>query len=295
MTDKALVLIDDLYEQYHLENYQDEGLKFSKMLKSEKAPYFLRVLRKFHLSSFLPFKKIWFAEWVKYIQQFQIIILGDAGNTFNVVRYIKKRNPNKRVIVWYRNSVYSSVNPNGIDREKCELWTFDKKDSLLYEMNYNPQFYIPSSIYIERETEYDAFFIGKDKGRLDALLNLEHELKKRGLKTKFCIVNYNSEYMTYNLVLENISKSKVLIDIQASWQEGITLRPLEALFYKKKLITNNKNIYEYNFYNKNNVFILGKDSIDNIENFIKSPYIDIDQKIIDGYTEKGWANRYKKN
>ena len=64
MTDKALVLIDDLYEQYHLENYQDEGLKFSKMLKSEKAPYFLRVLRKFHLSSFLPFKKIWFAEWV---------------------------------------------------------------------------------------------------------------------------------------------------------------------------------------------------------------------------------------
>ena len=69
---------------------------------------------------------------------------------------------------------------------------------------------------------------------------------------------------------------------------------MEALFYHKKLITNCKSIVNYEFYRKGNVFILGEDSMDELFNFINTPYIDVDDEIIEQYNEKGWVQRFYK-
>ncbi len=59
---------------------------------------------------------------------------------------------------------------------------------------------------------------------------------------------------------------------------------LEALFFNKKLITNNPNVVKYNFYNSNNIMII-EDKVDNVSfnEFINSSYQEIEQSIKNEY------------
>ena len=67
---------------------------------------------------------------------------------------------------------------------------------------------------------------------------------------------------------------------------------MEALFLERKLITNNTDIKNYDFYNHDNIFILGEDNINEIKEFINKPYKKIDQDIIDYYDFDQWLNRF---
>ena len=61
---------------------------------------------------------------------------------------------------------------------------------------------------------------------------------------------------------------------------------------KKKLITNNINIINCEFYNKNNIFIINKDNLDDLNDFLKSEYKKIDKKIINYFDYESWLNRF---
>lgn len=140
--------------------------------------------------------------------------------------------------------------------------------------------------------EYDAFFVGRDKGRLDEILRVKKCLDSLGLKTVFKIVGYNSQPISYKECLGFISKSKIIVDIQGGWQQGMTLRPMEALFYQKKLITNNKSLDTMDFYNPNNIFILGKDDMKQMESFCKKEHSEVMSPIIDKYGLKRWVEKF---
>ena len=68
---------------------------------------------------------------------------------------------------------------------------------------------------------------------------------------------------------------------------------MEALFYEKKLITNNKNIINYDFYCKENIFILEKDDIEELPQFLKTPYKKIDNEIVNKYEFENWLEGFK--
>ena len=68
---------------------------------------------------------------------------------------------------------------------------------------------------------------------------------------------------------------------------------MEALFFEKKLITNNKDIKNYDFYNPSNIFILGENNIEDIKEFINKPYEKVEQKIIDYYDFEQWLSRFE--
>ena len=94
--------------------------------------------------------------------------------------------------------------------------------------------------------------------------------------------------MNYADVISMEIKSKCILDIVQPGQRGITWRPLEALFYRKKLITNYKNIKNYDFYRKENIFILGEDNMSIIKSFINSEYVEIPSNIVNKYQWAGW-------
>lgn len=289
---KTLVLMDTLYNMYMLKGEPHNNILFKPLMKkSRKKDYIYRLIRKIHLSSCIGKKEIWFADWVQYVNDYDTIVLGETGNTYNVAKYIKKKYPNKRVIIWYRNSISHSVSPLKFKNSICEIWSFDKEDCDKYNIKYNPQFYIYNPQYAAKEYEYDAFFIGKDKGRLEKILKLEELLKTKGLRTKFCIVGYNSSYLSYSEILDYISKSKAIIDIQGDWQNGITLRPLEALFYNKKLITNSIEVLNSDYYHPNNIYILEQEERD-IQEFMESNIYITPRSIINKYNLESWVNRF---
>lgn len=90
--------------------------------------------------------------------------------------------------------------------------------------------------------------------------------------------------------LNNLSKA--IVEINQSQQNGLTVRALEALFTEKKLITNNLDIINMDFYNKNNIFIIGQDSFNLLRKFIDSDYEKIPKSIIDNYSASKWLARF---
>ena len=150
-----------------------------------------------------------------------------------------------------------------------------------------------SPAYKDSKIEYDALFVGNDKGRLKDILQLEQDLKGQGLKTKFLIVGCNSPMLEYADILDYISQSKAIVDFQGDWQHGITLRPLEALFYGKKLITNSEEVEKMDFYRPANVFCTYKDDINSINKFLDSPLDAISEEVVKKYDLIGWVERFQ--
>lgn len=89
-----------------------------------------------------------------------------------------------------------------------------------------------------------------------------------------------SEKENYKL----LKSTSVVFDVEHSKQTGLTMRTIETLGFNKKLITTNKNIRNYNFYDSGNIFILENAySISNLVKFIFSPSHDVPKEIYEQY------------
>lgn len=81
------------------------------------------------------------------------------------------------------------------------------------------------------------------------------------------------------------------MDIVQKGQVGLTLRIMEALFYNKNVITNNRSIQDMKIYDKNNIYILGLDDRDLVE-FIKESICEWDEELKKQYVFNAWLHRF---
>lgn len=161
-------------------------------------------------------------------------------------------------------------------------------------MKYNIQYYsghvIPKS---KPEVKYDIYFIGHDKGRKNYINKLKDKAESQKIKCKFIIIPDNSnKFIPYNIVRKDLLNSKAILEINQKGQNGYTLRALESLFLRKKLITNNKYLEKADFYCKDNIFILGKDNIDKLKDFINKPYSHKADRFQENYTISTWFKNF---
>ena len=188
---------------------------------------------------------------------------------------------------------YTKIDNNYLeDKNIHEFWTFDSNDAKRYMINYNSQFYTKNIKLDKDNLEYDVLFLGRAKNRKDMILNLGEKLKEKGINSKNIIIENEKDFVPYEDYLKLLAKTKTILDIVDGNQSGLTLRCMEALFFNKKLITNNLDIENYDFYNPKNVFILGKDDMNNIKQFIGSPYELVDEKIVNYYDFDEWIKRF---
>ena len=239
-------------------------------------------------------KSIFFASWKKKIKKYKKVIIFDNTYDEYLTKYIKKKNPQIKIILWYWNSMveYNNENIAKDDSYIDEIWTYNRFDAKDYGLKYNPQFYSKKIKSVNTNIQNDIIFMGRDKGRKEELINLKDSFNGLNLQTEFIIIEKEKDLITYDSYIEKVLKSKCILDYGNFEYCGLSLRPLEALFLKKKLITNNKNIINYDFYNNNNIFVLGLDNIAKLNDFINSEYIEIDQKIVDYYDFDNWLKRF---
>lgn len=178
-----------------------------------------------------------------------------------------------------------------IKRSGFEISTFDKNDAECYNNKFYNQFYRMNQTFSNAKVDYDFYFIGLEKNRGKILGDLHNQLK--GFRCCFKVIRNHSEYIPYTENVENIKRASCIIEIVQEGQTGMTLRPLESLAYRKKLISNNKSLRYLDFYNKNNVFILGLDDMTKIDEFMNSPYIPIDEEVIQKYDVLTWIGNFK--
>lgn len=91
-----------------------------------------------------------------------------------------------------------------------------------------------------------------------------------------------------NSLLELYRKSRTVIDIQHPKQTGLTMRCIETVGAKRKLITTNPHIKEYDFYNKNNILVIDREKPVIPPEFLKLPYRKIPSEIYRQYRIDYW-------
>lgn len=299
--DKSKVLFLWLSDkEFHAKQASQRGVTVKEVFKVSSL--FVKILRRVYLKvscfSIFPWLN---SSWSRSLNEFDTVIIHASTLTPPVVKYISNTYPKIKLIVWYWNPVKKSVPMEYFSKYDCEIWTFDEEDSKTFNLRYNSQYYFNNVKSHVSSTNNDVFFVGGDKGRLDYLLKIKGQFDSLGIKSIFNITNsskvkvkndiYQSR-ISYDEVICKINNSKAIIDVVSKNQTGLTLRPLEAIFFRKKLITNDFEITNRDFYSKENIFILEKDDINNLPGFLESPYKDIPNSILLKYDFDLWLSRF---
>lgn len=292
-----LILKDNYnsFERYYLDKLNECGVDAKFYYTSSS------MLRKVFTHYALPFESLWYGVWKNNLDTYDCIIIFDSLHSANLLKYIRKRY-RKRLIFWHWNPIKKDKDISIWEETKnmCEHWTFNPIDAKKYSMNLNNQFFFYQN-HEDISKEESAFFVGTDKGRYEELVKISDQLKKIGVSSDFHIISSNNKdnreffeknYMEYNEVIAHIKNSKIVVEIVQEGQNGLTARALEAMFLETKLITNNKEIKSFSFYNKNNIFIVGMDDNKTLYTFLHTPFQTIDKKELYPYDVNGWINNF---
>ena len=271
----------------------------------------LRILRRIIIP--IPgLDSFFFGDWNKNLNEYTKIIINDAMFNNNILKYISKKNAVASKYVYYTNAVRNSrIKPNNIPKD-WRVYTFDISDSKEFDIEYSPEYYTEHQENIKYDLKYDVCYVGADKTnvRLKNLLDIKEVLRKNKVQNFFHIFRvlkkYNRYYLqeTTNMFLKYediqriILESKCILELQMEGQSGCTLRTLESMFLNRKLMTNNKDIVNYDFYNPNNIFVIEnaddfKDRFNDILKFMRSPYQKLPDMVKNNYKFCKWLERFR--
>lgn len=290
--------------------YSLDAIELGMSVKNcfKKRNFFTKVANKIDQKFDTSFSKVYWNDWSKNLENVELVLLYSNYYSRAIVKFLNKKYPHIRVLIWYNNPVATDTPTAFFDDLNCEIWSFDKDDCKTYSLKYNTQFIdkkrMVASTILEEKYKNDACFIGLDKGRLNTLNKIKEQLEKFGKSTLLYLVDskfyvnddrYNSsaifEYkspLKYSEVINYEYYSEIILDVVQEGQDGISLRPIESIYLEKKLISNNKEIMKQDFYNKDNYFIWGEDDPKELAKFLENPYKKQPEEIINKYTFEGW-------
>jgi hypothetical protein len=178
------------------------------------------------------------------------------------------------------------------------VYSYDKNDVEKYKFEFLTNYIFDNEIESNEISNY-AFNISSFDVRFSLLEKLAQYLNENEISFRFIVkknnifkhknIEISNEYLPLNEVKEYIASSLVLVDLQMNNQVGLSFRIFEALGYKKKIITNNQDIVNYDFYNEKNIFVISEENYEIPLDFFKTEYVEIDSDILEKYSLKSWA------
>ncbi|MCP4523614.1 MAG: hypothetical protein GY828_05360 [Candidatus Gracilibacteria bacterium] len=231
-------------------------------------------------------------------------------NLFKKLRTSQK----KAVFIFYNwDSFVNNSNPLTHLNLFDKIMTFDDKDSKKYKMIHRPLFFIDKyreiknqplkydiafigSVHVHRYKFIKKFLISSPKNMTffiyfyvpSKLLFFTRKLLLFPIYGSSKLEEFNFNSLSQPQIVNIFSKSNIILDYALPTQEGLTMRSIEALGAQKKLITNNKSIQNYDFYDKNNVLVIKKNCIEIPESFMTEAYIPIEPSVYEKYSIQGW-------
>jgi hypothetical protein len=273
------------------------------------------LIRKAH---FLMKNKIfhYYAEVVNKEKDFSpdfIFFVNPEAITKEAINLLKRSYPTGKVILYMWDSLKNKHVKNILN---CfdDKFSFDQHDAQKYGMKFRPLFY--TSEFKESKNEvnykYDISFVGTvHSDRAKILYLLKKYCDKNDLSYFFYLYIPGKLLYTMRMILdlylrkwdknfihiEPISKSKIstisslsrcVIDINHPKQTGLTMRTIEMIGLKKKLITTNVNIKKYDFYRPENQFVIDRKKMKFDLQKIYEKYQELPPEVYYKYSIEAW-------
>lgn len=143
--------------------------------------------------------------------------------------------------------------------------TFDPVDAEKYGFSFNGfNYYSKMPVIGTQSIDNDIYYVGSLKGGRNTLIDdVYNYLTSNTVKCRFDMLYSNSrdiknfnqninwirKSIPYTDVLKYVSESNCILEILQNNQAGPSLRYFEAIFYNKKLLTNNCHIVDFPYYN----------------------------------------------
>lgn len=231
----------------------------------------------------------------------------------SIIKKFKSKFPDTCFVLYMWDSVKNKKNAPKLFPHFDRTYTFDKEDSLTYGLRFRPLFFIDQYKIENEKPIYDLLFIGTAHSdryelvqKIKSQFNSNIKLKefyylssiflylyqvifvKGFYKIKYSKISYRS--LSQDEVIRFVHNSNCIIDINHINQSGLTMRSIEALGSKKKLITTNLDIKNYDFYNINNIAIIERTNPVIPPNFLNHKYQQVSTAIYQKYSLRGWLD-----
>lgn len=239
---------------------------------------------------------------VQQIKEKQDIIFIIRPDLVDVSLLKELKNNTDNFIAYYYDSCKKYPQQLEIAHFFDEIYSYEKEDIEEHNFIETTNFIYDEKI-ASNEVKYDVFNISSYDSRINEIDHISKVLFAAGLKIHFILFWFEklsyphlistTKYLSLEETKKNISESKAMIDIQRLDQKGLSFRTFESLGYRKKLITTNSMVKNYDFYHPNNMLIINSEDINThkIIEFLELPYIEVSQNILDKYSVKSFTKR----
>ena len=238
--------------------------------------------------------------------QNQILVINPELIDLEYHLEIKKHT--EKYIAYLYDSVSRCPVKHLLDGVFDEIFSFDKVDVATYgfsEINNYIYFDTPKTA---SQLKQNFIYIGSIDNRLDYLNQFAEHLKKQHqsflfyaigkkafvnkLKQLFLGKNKNlifqKKRFSQQETLKMYAESETIVDLVRDNQTGLSFRIFEALGLRKKIITNNFSIQNYDFYTSNNVCLIDENKQFQ-SNVYTSNYVQLPDNIYDKYSISAWV------
>lgn len=185
--------------------------------------------------------------------------------------------PRKKKIIHLFDKVYS------FDIQDCKKYGFERLTNFYY--------YEPAPVVIDKtvfcishiEKKRYPFFNQMGKFLDENNITYRFLTKQSKEKLRSPYIEYLKESIPYADMLKLLNHYEIILDIAKPNQHGLSFRIFEALGMNKKMITNNRSVMEYDFYNPNNILVIDFDNLVIPKEFFQTSYQKIDESIKQKY------------
>jgi hypothetical protein len=247
------------------------------------------------------------------LKGFQDQILVINPEVIDLECHLKIKKFTKKYITYLYDSVDRCPVEHLLNGVFDEIYSFDNDDVKKYGFketnNYN---YIEKQPTAKKEKlKNQVLYIASFDKRLETVIKLKEAFTKINISYRFIIVGKKTTlFKLKNIFSASISgielrrkrveqndlkllysETNVILDLVRENQTGLSFRVFEAMAFEKKLITNNKNIRFYNFYNPNNIWIIENNNFNFDKTFFETDYETLPENIFYQYTIDNWATK----
>ena len=234
----------------------------------------------------LPLRRIWRSKY-----SLEVVPIDPADRVFVIFtdialarydpKYVaayKRRHPNAVLVLMINNAMYRRDRLLKRHLPLLDLvYSFSEKDAEDYHFLFQPDIYSEINPEDAPEIRSDVFFAGNANDRADLLNALGKHFADHGVNARIFVqntkaadrkypnaVHYN-EWLDYAHIMDENIHTNCILEVVGDRYTGMTLRTVEALCFRKKLLTNNHTIAHMPFYDPRFIHIFKKDDLSSID------------------------------
>ncbi len=244
-------------------------------------------------------------EQIDYI----LICRGEAFTPYTI-KHLREAFPGVKVIMYLWDVMHDCAMKDVVP--SCDkVMTFDPKDAQENHIGFRPTFYVDDYLDVKDvdSFEHDLCFIGTlYPPRHKRIKSLEKQFFGQGINfftylyvpglilfliesiTDFPFYDIRKVHFKPLSVRDTVgilNKCKCILDLNPPYQTSLSTRAHEAMAARRKYVTTNAAIKDYEYYNPNNVFIIDVDKPIIPKEFFETPFEAIPEDVKYKYSVKG--------